>query len=165
LLRSEKDSLNSQVIHKGASLAESKDKVATKSKEIKVLQSKLKALEKNYSSAQMNLSEMDSLRLELERAKADLFSKKYELECVEKGIEAKDIIYKRVLDDLSSARLKLSEKDRLLRELELKKNNEVDHTLPPMNDLSQPFPTPTENNQDAVHQEEILEVPDPPTLK
>ena len=59
-LRSKKDSLNSQVIHKGASLAESKDKVATKSKEIKVLQSKLKALEKDYSSAQMNLSEMDS---------------------------------------------------------------------------------------------------------
>ncbi|CAG8555876.1 9742_t:CDS:2 [Ambispora leptoticha] len=41
---------------------------------------------------------MDSLRLELERVKNDLSSKIYELKCLEKGVEAKDIIFKRVLD-------------------------------------------------------------------
>jgi len=79
------DSLNFQITHKDISLAESKDKLATKSKEIKALQSKLKTLEKNSSLAQMNLSEMDSLRLELEQAKDDLSSKEYELECLERG--------------------------------------------------------------------------------
>ncbi|RGB36017.1 hypothetical protein C1646_758629 [Rhizophagus diaphanus] len=74
------DSLNFQITHKDISLAESKDKLATKSKEIKALQSKLKTLEKNHSLAQMNLSEMEYLRLELERARDDLSSKKYELE-------------------------------------------------------------------------------------
>ena len=86
-LRSEMDSLNFQITHKDISLAESKDKLATKSKEIKALQSKLKTLEKNSSLAQMNLSEMDSLRLELERTTEDLNSKKYEIEYMKKGIE------------------------------------------------------------------------------
>src|SRR3954468_5773926 len=66
-LRSERDSLNFQITHKDISLAESKNKLATKSKEIKTLQFKLKTLEKNSSLAQMNLSEMDFLRLELEQ--------------------------------------------------------------------------------------------------
>jgi len=74
------DSLNFQITHKDISLAKSKAKLATKSKEIKALQSKLKILEKNSSLAQMNLSEMDSLRLGLEQAKDNLSSKEYELE-------------------------------------------------------------------------------------
>ncbi|RIA94649.1 hypothetical protein C1645_817700 [Glomus cerebriforme] len=84
-LQSEIDSLNFQITHKDISPAESNDKLATKSKEIKALQSKLKTLEKNSFLAQMNLSEMDSLRLELKQAKDDLSSKEYELECLEKG--------------------------------------------------------------------------------
>src|SRR4051812_9453316 len=87
-LRSEMNSLNFQITHKDISLAESKDKLATKSKEIKALQSKLKTLEKNSSLAQMNLSEMDSLRLELKRTTEDLNSKNCEIECMEKAIEA-----------------------------------------------------------------------------
>src|SRR6266536_2776490 len=50
--------------------------------------------EKNSPLAQMNLSEMDSLRLELEQAKDDFSLKEYELECLEKGVEANDNIYK-----------------------------------------------------------------------
>ena len=102
-LRSEMDSLNFQITHKDISLAESKDKLATKSKEIKALQSKLKTLEKNSSLAQMNLSEMDSLRLELERTTEDLNSKNYEIECMEKGIEATHEITSWEIDSLSLA--------------------------------------------------------------
>src|SRR3954469_1770023 len=101
-LRSEMNSLNFQITRKDISLAEFKDKLATKSKEIKALQFKLKALEKNSSLAQMNLSEMDSLRLELEQARDDLSSKKYELECMEKGIESSNNIFKWEIDALSS---------------------------------------------------------------
>ena len=104
-LRSERDSLNFQITRKDISLAESKDKLATKSKEIKALQSKLKTLEKNSSLAQMNLSEMDSLRLELERTTEDLNSKNYEIECMEKGIEVTHEITSREIDALSSALL------------------------------------------------------------
>ena len=143
-LQSERDSLNFQITHKNISLAESKDKLATKSKEIKALQSKLKTLEKNSSLAQMNLSEMDSLRLELEQARDDLSSKKYELECLEKGVEEKDNIYKRALDSLSSARLNLTEENFHLREIISKKDNEIaDLSNPPpspMNDSSQKLP-------------------------
>ena len=110
-LRSERDSLNFQITHKDISLAESKDKLATKSKEIKALQSKLKTLEKNSSLAQMNLSEMDSLRLELERTTEDLNSKNYEIECMEKGIEATHEITSWEIDALSSARLNSMEKN------------------------------------------------------
>ena len=63
-LQSEMDSLNFQITRKDISLTESKDKLATKSKEIKALQFKLKALEKNSSLAQMNLSKMNSLRFD-----------------------------------------------------------------------------------------------------
>jgi chromosome segregation ATPase len=110
-LRSEMNSLNFQITRKDISLAESKDKLATKSKEIKALQSKLKALEKNSSLAQMNLSEMDSLRLELEQANEDLNSKKHEIECMKKGIDATHEITSREIDALSSARLNLTEEN------------------------------------------------------
>jgi len=124
-LRSERDSLNFQITHKDISLAESKDKLATKSKEIKALQPKLKTLEKKSCLAQMNLSEMDSLRLELEQAKDDLSSKKYELECMEKGIESSNNIFKREIDVLSSARINSMEENSRLREIISKKDNEI----------------------------------------
>ncbi|PKK59222.1 hypothetical protein RhiirC2_795137 [Rhizophagus irregularis] len=44
---------------------------------------------------------MDSPRLELEQARDDLSSKKYELECMEKGIESSNNIFKREIDALS----------------------------------------------------------------
>ncbi len=110
-LRSEMDSLNFQITHKDISLAKSKAKLATKSKEIKALQSKLKILEKNSSLAQMNLSEMDSLKLELEQMRSDLSLKKYKLKCLEKGVKEKDNIYKWVLDSLSLVRLNLMEEN------------------------------------------------------
>jgi chromosome segregation ATPase len=143
-LQSEMDSLNFQITRKDISLADSKDKLATKSKEIKALQSKLKALEKNFSLAQINLSEMNSLRLELEQARDDLSSKNYEMECMEKGIESSDSMYKRALDSLYSVRSNLMEENSHLREMISKKelrdtsHNEVDTPLPPINNLSQP---------------------------
>ncbi|CAB4381330.1 unnamed protein product [Rhizophagus irregularis] len=143
-LRSEMDSLNFQITHKDISLAESKDKLATKSKEIKALQSKLKTLEKNHSLAQMNLSEMEYLRLELEQARDDLSSKKYELECMEKGIESLNNIFKREIDALSSGRLKLIEANSRLQEIISKKDSEIaELSNPPhlpMNDSSQKIP-------------------------
>src|SRR4051812_30680726 len=48
-LRSEMNSLNFQITYKDIFLVKSKDKLTTKSKEIKALQFKLKALEKNSS--------------------------------------------------------------------------------------------------------------------
>ncbi|RGB22515.1 hypothetical protein C1646_775962 [Rhizophagus diaphanus] len=93
---------------------------------------------------QINSSDPDSLRLELEQVKEDLNSKNYEIECMEKGIEASDNIYKRELDIRSSERLKLIEENSSLRDqLALKKeprgvsHNEVDTPPPPMNNLSQ----------------------------
>ena len=90
--------------------------------------------------AQINSSdpkEIDSLRLELDRVKEDLNSKNYEIECMEKGKEVSDNIYKRELDIQSSERLKLIEENSSLRDqLALKKeltgvsHNEVD--LPPL---------------------------------
>ena len=87
---------------------------------------------------------IDTLRLELEQVKEDLNSKKYEIECMEKGIEASDNIYKRELDIRSSERLKLMEENISLRDqLALKKeprdasHNEVDSPLLTMNDSSQ----------------------------
>ncbi|CAG8765251.1 14311_t:CDS:1, partial [Rhizophagus irregularis] len=55
--------------------------------------------------------EIDSLRLELEQVKEDRNSKKYEIECMEKGIEASNNIYKRELDIRSSERLKMMEEN------------------------------------------------------
>ncbi|CAG8504236.1 18755_t:CDS:2 [Rhizophagus irregularis] len=74
--------------------------------------------------------EIDSLRLELKRANEDLSSKEYTIECMGKGIESSDSIYKRELDIRSSEQLKLMEENRLLR------NHK--YSAPPMNDSSQP---------------------------
>ncbi|CAB4491161.1 unnamed protein product [Rhizophagus irregularis] len=82
--------------------------------------------------------------LELERANEDLNSKNYTIECMEKGIEASDSIYKWELDIRSSERLKLMEENSSLKDqLVLKKDNKVDTPLPPMNDSSQLGPEGT----------------------
>ncbi|CAB4379307.1 unnamed protein product [Rhizophagus irregularis] len=88
--------------------------------------------------------EIDSLRLELERAKEDLNSKEYTIECMEKGIESSNSIFRREIDALYSARSKLREENMSFRDqLELKKkprgasHNEVDPLPPPMNNSLQ----------------------------
>ncbi|CAB4473206.1 hypothetical protein RhiirA1_505781 [Rhizophagus irregularis] len=88
--------------------------------------------------------EIDSLRLELEQVKEDRNSKKYEIECMEKGIEASNNIYKRELDIRSSERLKMMEENSRLQEIISKKDNEIadlsNTPPPPMNDSSQKIP-------------------------
>ncbi|GBC35998.2 hypothetical protein GLOIN_2v1787633 [Rhizophagus irregularis DAOM 181602=DAOM 197198] len=85
-----------------------------------------------------DLKEIDSLRLELERVKEDRNSKEYTIECMEKGIESSNSIFRREIDALYSARSKLREENRSFRDqLELKENNEISLPLPPMNDSSQ----------------------------
>src|ERR1044071_4586254 len=63
-----------------------------------------------------DLKEIDSLRLELKQANEDLSSKEYIIECMEKGIEATHEITSREIDALYSARSKLMEKNRSLRD-------------------------------------------------
>ena len=139
--------------------ASSADKVQILSLEVKVreLEGKLDDLELEQvfhdsdavgglleEPAQINSSEMndpkeiDSLRLELERVKEDRNSKEYTIECMEKGIESSNSIFRREIDALYSARSKLREENRSFRDqLELKENNEIPPPLPPMNDSSQ----------------------------
>ncbi|GET02587.1 hypothetical protein GLOIN_2v1765587 [Rhizophagus clarus] len=97
--------------------------------------------------AQINSSdpkEIDSLRLELEQVRDDLSSKKYEIECMEKGIESSKNIYNQTIDSLFLTRSNLIEANRSLREqLALKKNNEVDRPPPPINNSSQLGPEET----------------------
>ncbi|CAB4390643.1 unnamed protein product [Rhizophagus irregularis] len=67
--------------------------------------------------------EIDSLRLELERANEDRNSKEYTIECMEKGIEATHEITSREIDALYSARSNLMEENRSFKDqLALKKN-------------------------------------------
>ncbi|CAG8780662.1 884_t:CDS:1, partial [Rhizophagus irregularis] len=61
--------------------------------------------------------------LELEHAKEDRNSKEYTIECMEKGIESSNNIFKREIDALYSARSKLREENRAFKDqLALKKN-------------------------------------------
>ncbi|CAB4394267.1 unnamed protein product [Rhizophagus irregularis] len=98
-------------------------------------------------SAQINSSEpkeIDSLRLELERVKEDLNSKEYTIECMEKGKESSDSMFKREIDILSSGRLKLIDENRSLRDqLVSKKDNEVEPPHSPMNNSLQHGPEGT----------------------
>ena len=110
-----------------AQKASSSDKVT-----ILFLKAKIVELEGKLEDLELEQALHDSLKLELERANEDLNSKKYELECLEKGVKAKDNIYKRALDSLSSARLNLTEKNSHLREIISKKDNEIaDLSNPP----------------------------------
>src|SRR6266542_3269963 len=139
-----------------AQKASSSDKVQILSLETKIheLEGKLKDidLERTYHDldviggvieklAQISSSEskeIDSLRLELERANKDLNSKRHEIEYMKKGIESSNSIFRREIDALHSARSKLREENRSFRDqLELKENNEISFPPPPMNDSSQ----------------------------
>ncbi|PKY53850.1 hypothetical protein RhiirA4_426335 [Rhizophagus irregularis] len=91
-----------------------------------------------------NPKEIDSLKLELERAKEDRNSKEYTIECMEKGIEATHEITSREIDALRKARLNSMEENSHLREIISKKDNEIADLSnlppPPMNDSSQKLP-------------------------
>ncbi|PKY33866.1 hypothetical protein RhiirB3_395145 [Rhizophagus irregularis] len=115
--------------------ASSADKVQILSLETKIreLEGKLEDidLERTYHDldamggelAQISSSEIESLRLELEHAKEDRNSKEYTIECMEKGIESSNNIFKREIDSWFSERLKLMEENRSLKDqLALKKN-------------------------------------------
>src|SRR5947199_8389651 len=91
----------------------------------------------------MNLSEMDSLRLELERTTEDLNSKKHEIECMEKGIEATHEITSREIDALSSGQLNSMEENCHLREIISKKDNKIA-------DLSNPSPSHMNNTSQKL---------------
>ncbi|CAB4375227.1 unnamed protein product [Rhizophagus irregularis] len=134
---------------------------AKHSAEVKSLKSNIKSLKRERTLAQKassankiqilsleakirELEEIDSLRLELERAKEDLNSKEYTIECIEKGIESSNSIFRREIDALYSARSKLREENMSFRDqLELKEkprgasHNEVDPLPPPMNNSLQ----------------------------
>ncbi|CAB4427766.1 unnamed protein product [Rhizophagus irregularis] len=133
-----------------AQKASSADKVQILSLETKIreLEGKLEDidLERTYHDldvtggepAQISSSEIESLRLELERAKEDHNSKEYTIECMEKGIEATHEITSQEIDALYSARSNLMEENRSLKDqLKLKENNEISPPPPPMNDSSQ----------------------------
>src|SRR4051794_1690011 len=118
-----------------AQKASSADKVQILSLEAKIreLEGKLEDidLERTYHDldvmggepAQISSSEIEPLRLELERAKEDRNSKEYTIECMEKGIEATHEITSREIDALYSAQSNLMEENRSLRDqLALKKN-------------------------------------------
>jgi hypothetical protein len=73
--------------------------------------------------AQISSSEIESLRLELERANEDHNSKEYTIECMEKGIEATHEITSRKIDALYSERSNLMEENRSLRDQLVSKKN------------------------------------------
>ncbi|UZO11752.1 uncharacterized protein OCT59_003310 [Rhizophagus irregularis] len=129
---------NIKTLKRGATLAQkvsSADKVQILSLKTKIreLEGKLEDidLERTYHDldamggkpAQISSSEIESLRLELEHAKEDRNSKEYTIECMEKGIESSNNIFKREIDALYSARSKLREENRAFKDqLALKKN-------------------------------------------
>ena len=71
----------------------------------------------------------------------DLSSKNYTIECMKKGIEFSNSIFKWEIDIWSLERLKLMEENSHLQEIISKKDNEIADLSnippPPMNDLSQ----------------------------
>ena len=94
-------------------------------------------IEKSAQISSSDPKEINSLRLELKRVKENLNSKEYTIECMEKGIESLNSIFKWEIDALHSAWSKLREENKSFRDqLELKENNEIPPPLPPMNDSS-----------------------------
>ncbi len=96
--------------------ASSSDKVTILSLEAKIveLKGKLKDIDLEHiyydlnvmggmieELAQISSSKIESLRLELEWANEDLNSKKHEIECMEKGKELSNSMYKQKIDILS----------------------------------------------------------------
>ncbi|RIA83104.1 hypothetical protein C1645_834308 [Glomus cerebriforme] len=112
--------VRSQLISEWKSHSESQREFEARyTAEIKSLKSNIKTLKREATLAQKassadkikilsleakvrELEEIDSLRLELERVKEDLNSKEYTIECMEKGKETSDNVYKWELDIQSS---------------------------------------------------------------
>ncbi|CAB4390875.1 unnamed protein product [Rhizophagus irregularis] len=108
------------------------------------LEAKIHELEGMLEDKELEQAFHDSLKLELKRVNEDLSSKKYEIECMEKGIESSNNIFKREIDALSSGRLKLIEANSHLQEIISKKDSEIaELSNPPplpINNLSQKLP-------------------------
>ena len=86
--------------------ASSVDKVKIFSFKVKVVE-----LEGKLNDLELEQALHDSFKLELKRANKDLNSKKHEIECMEKGIEAIYEIISQEIDTLSSVRLNLTEEN------------------------------------------------------
>ncbi|RIA79363.1 hypothetical protein C1645_840871 [Glomus cerebriforme] len=133
--------VRSQLISERKSHAESQRELEAKyTAEIQSLKSKIKTLKREKTLAQKASS---TKILSLEARVREL--EEYEIECMEKGKESSDSIFRREIDALYSAWSKLREKNRFLKDqLVLKKeprgtsHNEVDTLPPSMNDSSQP---------------------------
>jgi predicted nucleic acid-binding Zn-ribbon protein len=69
--------------------------------------------------------EINSLKLELERAKEDRNLKEYTIECMEKKIEAIHEIISQEIDALRKARLNSMEENSHFRKIISKKDNEI----------------------------------------
>ena len=108
------------------------------------LEAKVHELEGKLGDLELEQALHDSLKLELERANEDLNSKKHEIECMEKGIEATREITSREIDALRKTQLNSMEENSRLQELISKKDNEIADLSnlppPPMNVSSQKLP-------------------------
>ena len=67
------------------------------------LEAKVRELKGKLEDLELEQAFHDSLKLELERANEDLNSKKHEIECMKKGIEATHEITSREIDALRKA--------------------------------------------------------------
>ncbi|CAH1759079.1 14510_t:CDS:1, partial [Entrophospora sp. SA101] len=109
-LRSKIDTLKSCITDKDLLLGNFKDKIRSKSKEMKDFLSKIEALKTKLSSTQKSLSikesEITTLRTELSALNSNLVSKNSELAHMENVLISKDDELKRMKDDLA---LKTSE--------------------------------------------------------
>ena len=75
------------------------------------LETKIRELEGELDDLKLEQALHDSLKLELERANEDLNSKKHEIECMEKGIEATHEITSQKIDASRKAQLNSMEEN------------------------------------------------------
>ncbi|CAG8762464.1 25669_t:CDS:2, partial [Dentiscutata erythropus] len=141
-----------------AQKASSLDKIKILSLEAKIgeLEAEVKHLELERVGSPSHASQGSG-----ETGKRGFKFKKHEIECIEKGIEATDVIYKRELDRLSSVQLNLIEENSYLQGLVLKKDNETvpegsaEHVLPFTSDAK-------EKESEQVLKESQLSTLNPP---
>src|SRR3954470_20724973 len=136
--------VRSQLISERKSHSESQRELEAKyTAEIKSLKSNIKSLKREATltqkassankikilSLEAKIRELEGMledkELELERTNGDLNSKKHEIECMEKGIDATHEITSQEIDALSSARLNLTGENLLLKRIISKKDNEI----------------------------------------
>ncbi|CAG8633641.1 14181_t:CDS:1 [Cetraspora pellucida] len=120
-LYSELDTLISQITHKDISLNEYKDKIHTKLKEIKTLQSKIKASKTRLSSTQkdssMKESEIYYLRVELSALNSNLVLKNSELEHMKNMLTLKNDKLELIKNDLAKKNSEIHSLETRLKEL------------------------------------------------